>query len=396
MPNSQLSNRQVIQAGLPLFIAAINMRAGLTIMGPLYPILKLQYHLSAFQLSFLTSLTVVCFAGSAVLMPLVAKIGGTNRVITVMLSALSFAMLLRTVGNLALLFISAAAIGVAIAVLNFTLPVWVKENTPGHSGLMTGIYTTVMGTFGSLAIAFAVPLAGLTAWGWRFSMVPWLAISVISSLWWISRVRLVKETSKMQALPKFHRRVFRKGGAWSIAFYFGLQCLVYYGSASWLPTILVTKGFTLRDAGLVVAITGIIGSAIGILTPHYISKSKYLRSILIILGLVIAACFFAVIVGTGVWLIVWLAIANICLSTTFSMSLLLSVLRSADSSETRSLSIMSQSMGYVMAAFAPGLVGGIFDITSSWNSALLVPVIAALLLGATGFFAGKSEKIRIG
>ena len=78
------------------------------------------------------------------------------------------------------------------------------------------------------------------------------------------------------------------------------------------------------------------------------------------------------------------------------MSLLLSVLRSADSSETRSLSIMSQSMGYVMAAFAPGLVGGIFDITSSWNSALLVPVIAALLLGATGFFAGKSEKIRIG
>ena len=39
------------------------MRAGLTIMSPLIPILKEQYHLSAFLLSFLTSLSAIAFLG---------------------------------------------------------------------------------------------------------------------------------------------------------------------------------------------------------------------------------------------------------------------------------------------------------------------------------------------
>jgi CP family cyanate transporter-like MFS transporter len=49
-----MTNREAIRVGLPIFITAINMRAGLTIMSPLYPILKEQYQLSSFQLSFLT------------------------------------------------------------------------------------------------------------------------------------------------------------------------------------------------------------------------------------------------------------------------------------------------------------------------------------------------------
>jgi len=94
-----MTNREAIRVGLPIFITAINMRAGLTIMSPLYPILKEQYQLSSFQLSFLTSLSVLCFAGSAFLMPLVGKIGGTNKVIAWTLTVLSAAIFLRTVGN---------------------------------------------------------------------------------------------------------------------------------------------------------------------------------------------------------------------------------------------------------------------------------------------------------
>ena len=40
MSQPLLSNREAIAKGLPIFITAINMRAGLTIMSPLYPILK--------------------------------------------------------------------------------------------------------------------------------------------------------------------------------------------------------------------------------------------------------------------------------------------------------------------------------------------------------------------
>jgi CP family cyanate transporter-like MFS transporter len=390
-----MTNREAIRKGLPIFITAINMRAGLTIMSPLYPILKEQYHLSSFHLSFLTSLSVLCFAGSAFLMPLVGKIGGTNKVIAWTLTVLTAAIFLRAVGNVPMLFISSITVGIAIAVLNFSLPVWVKENAPNHSGLLTGIYITVMGSFAALSVAVAVPLAEATSWGWRLSMIPWLVIGLISSTWWLIRISKAHETGHMEVSSKFHTALFRKPAAWSIAVFFGLQSMLFYGTATWLPTILVSKGYSLSNAGLAVSITGFMGSAIGIAAPHYASKLKNMRGFLFLMGLMISLSFAAVIIDSGPRLVIWLLISNIGLSVTFPLSLLLTVTRSIDAGETRSLSIMAQSIGYLMAAFSPGIVGAIFDATLSWRSALIVPVVLGIVLGLVGFFAGKSEKIAI-
>ena len=390
-----MTNREAIRKGLPIFITAINMRAGLTIMSPLYPILKEQYHLSSFHLSFLTSLSVLCFAGSAFLMPLVGKIGGTNKVIAWTLTVLTAAIFLRAVGNVPMLFISSITVGIAIAVLNFSLPVWVKENAPNHSGLLTGIYITVMGSFAALSVAVAVPLAEATSWGWRLSMIPWLVIGLISSTWWLIRISKAHETGHMEVSSKFHTALFRKPAAWSIAVFFGLQSMLFYGTATWLPTILVSKGYSLSNAGLAVSITGFMGSAIGIAAPHYASKLKNMRGFLFLMGVMISLSFAAVIFDSGPRLVIWLLISNIGLSITFPLSLLLTVTRSIDAGETRSLSIMAQSIGYLMAAFAPGIVGAIFDATLSWRSALIVPVVLGIVLGLVGFFAGKSEKIAI-
>ena len=389
------TNREAIRRGLPIFITAINMRAGLTIMSPLYPILKDQYHLSSFQLSFLTSLSVLCFAGSAFLMPLVGKIGGTNRVIALTLSVLSTAIFLRMVGNLPMLFFSSLTVGVSIAILNFSLPVWVKENAPEHSGLLTGIYITIMGSFAALSTAVAVPLAHATSWGWRFSMMPWVVIGVVSSAWWLLRITRTPGPVHFQVSSKFHSILLKRSGAWSISIFFGLQSMLFYGTATWLPTILVSKGYSLTHAGLVVSLTGFAGSLIGIVAPHYSSKLKNIRMLLFLLGLMISVSFAALIFDSGSRLIIWLLISNIGLSITFPLSLLLTVTRSADAAETRSLSIMAQSIGYLMAAFAPGIVGAIFDATLSWSWALVVPVVLGIALGIIGYSAGKPEKIEI-
>lgn len=371
------------------------MRAGLTIMSPLIPILKEQYHLSSFLLSFLTSLSVLCFAGSAFLMPIVGRIGGTNRVIAVALTVLTTAIFFRAIGNLPILFISSLTVGVAIAILNFSLPVWVKENTSSHSGLVTGIYITIMGSFAALSIAVAVPLADASSWGWRLSMVPWIIIGLFSSAWWLLKISKTSETQHMQLSSTFHRQLLHRPGAWSIAVFFGLQSMIYYGTATWFPTILVSKGFTLSNAGFAVSLTGLLGSIVGIAAPYYSSKLSDLRSFLAITGGIITLCLFAIIFDHGWHLNVWLLIANICLSITFPLSLLLTVTRSTGAGETRSLSIMAQAIGYSMAAIAPGIVGAIFDATLNWNTALIFPVVLAVALGTVGYFAGKPDKILI-
>lgn len=395
MPHSAITSREAIVKALPIFIAAINMRAGLTIMSPLIPILKEQYHLSSFLLSFLTSLTVLCFAASAFLMPLVGKIGGTNRVITFSLIVLTVAIFLRAIGNVPMLFLSSLTVGIAIAILNFSLPVWVKENTSEHSGLVTGIYITTMGVFAAVSVAVAVPLANATSWGWRLSMVPWIITGLISSIWWILKNPRSSKSSHMEISSKFHNELLTKPGAWSIALFFGIQSMLFYGTATWLPTILVSKGLSLSNAGFMVSITGLLGSVIGIVAPHYSSKLRDLRILLVFVGLIISISFAGIIFDHGWRLVIWLLISNIGLSVSFPLALLLTVTRSVGAGETRSLSIMAQAVGYLMAAFAPGIVGVIFDSTLNWNIALIFPVVLGLFLGAAGYFAGNPEKILI-
>jgi CP family cyanate transporter-like MFS transporter len=299
------------------------------------------------------------------------------------------------VGNLPMLFFSSLTVGVSIAILNFSLPVWVKENAPEHSGLLTGIYITIMGSFAALSTAVAVPLAHATSWGWRFSMVPWVVIGVISSAWWLLRITRTPEPVQLQVSSTFHSILLKSSGAWSIAIFFGLQSMLFYGTATWLPTILVSKGYSLTHAGLAVSLTGFAGSLIGIVAPHYSSKLKNIRTLLFLLGLMISLSFAALIFDSGSRLIIWLLISNIGLSITVPLSLLLTVTRSANAAETRSLSIMAQSIGYLMAAFAPGIVGAIFDLTLSWSWALVVPVVLGIALGIIGYSAGKPEKIEI-
>lgn len=390
-----MNNREAIRKSLPIFITAINMRTGLAIMSPLLPILKEQYQLSSFALSFLTSLSIVCFAGSAFLMPLVARIGSTNQVIGAALLVLTAAMIIRAVGNVPLLYFSSLIIGIAIAILNFSLPVWVKENVSLHSGLITGIYITLMGGFANIAIAVAVPLATATSWGWRLSMVPWIVIGVFSSAWWFLRNTKMPTQIHIPEPAKFHRQLLRKPGAWSIALFMGFQAMMGYGVVTWMPTILVSKGFSLTDAGLWLSITGFAGSAFGIAAPYYASKLKDFRILLSLLALTLTISMAAFTIDSGWHLIFWLFISNFGFAFIFPLCLVLTVTRSVEAGETRSLSIMTQAVGYSMAAFSPGIVALIFDISNNWDAALLFSVGIGVILIGLGYKAGSPEKIII-
>lgn len=371
------------------------MRTGITVIGPLIPIFKEQYHLSSFLLSFLTSLSIVAFAGSAFLMPFIGKIGGTNRVIAVALIVVTTSVFLRGVGTVHLLFLASLTLGMATAVLNFSLPVWVKENVSKHSGLITGIYIAIMGIFANFAVAVAVPLARATSWGWRLSMVPWIVIGIISSIWWLVRNSKISSDSHLPIATKFHKELLRKPAAWSIALYFGFQGMIGYGSATWLPTILVSKGFSLSQAGLWLSISGFTGSIVGIGAPYFASKLRDFRILLPVVAFVITASFAAMIFDHGWHLVIWLLLSSFASAFAFSLSIVLTVIRSVEAGETRSLSIMAQSIGYSMAALAPGIVGGIFDISHNWNIALLFLTGIGILMIGVGFFAGSPEKIRI-
>jgi CP family cyanate transporter-like MFS transporter len=169
--------------------------------------------------------------------------------------------------------------------------------------------------------------------------------------------------------------------------------MIHYASATWLPTILLTKGFTLVDAGILVAVATLVGSLLSLAVPHFAAKRKDFRLVLIVFSIFLAGSYFAISVDTGMSLWIWVILGNIGVYVTFSIALFLVVFRAADAAKTKSLSIMMQSVGYVMATASPIVLGRLFDLTGNWDRALYFIIALAAIQVVVAIKAGSNEKV---
>lgn len=386
--------KNTFKQGLPIFAISSNMRAGLILIGPLLPILKQEYGISVFTESILAATPLLCFSLSAILMRSISRLGNTNRVISYAITLLTLSLFLRTTFDIASILIFSITLGISVAVLNYMLPVWVKENGTSNSGLLTGIYASVMGSCAAISLAITAPLAEASSYTWRLAMLPWFIIGALTALWWWIKIPSSSVSDVVQSKESFWANpLFKSSSAWSITLMFGLLNMIHYASATWLPTILITKGFTLVNAGILVAVATLVGSLLSLAVPHFASKRKDFRLVLIVFSIFLAVSYFAISIDTGMSLWVWVILGNIGVYVTFSIALFLVVFRAADAAKTKSLSIMMQSVGYVMATVSPIVLGRLFDITGNWDRALYFIVGLAALQVLVAVKAGSNEKV---
>lgn len=383
-----------LRRSLPIFLVAVNMRAGLILIGPLLPILKEEYNLSIFSESLLASGPLLLFSLSAIFMRRVNRLGNTNQIIFLAVSVLTLSLILRITGGVVPLFIFSITLGISVAILIYMLPVWVKENNKDNTGLVTGIYAAIMGTCASISLAITAPLAAASSLSWRLSMFPWIAIGIISLLYWWVKMPKSKIPAVVESEGSFWSNpLFKNKTAWAITLFFGFLNMIHYASATWLPTILLSKDFTLNQASATVAVATLVGSLLSLAVPHYASRSNDLRAVLMLFSLMLALSYLAISMDTGWRLVLWVITANIGVYVTFSLALFLVIFRGADAEKTKFLSIMMQSIGYLLATTSPLILGFIFGATDNWNTSLLFLVGLSILQVGIATTAGRREKI---
>jgi CP family cyanate transporter-like MFS transporter len=169
--------------------------------------------------------------------------------------------------------------------------------------------------------------------------------------------------------------------------------MIHYASAIWMPTILVSKGMRLVDTGFLVAVATLIGSLLSLSVPHFAARGKDFRLPLIGFSLALAISYVAIALSTGPILWLWVILANIGVYVTFALALFLVVHKGSNDDNTKNLSIMMQSFGYLLATTAPILLGVAFLITGNWGTALLILVGLASLQILLSFKTGDKEKI---
>jgi CP family cyanate transporter-like MFS transporter len=69
------------------------------------------------------------------------------------------------------------------------------------------------------------------------------------------------------------------------------------------------------------------------------------------------------------------------------------VLKTASVKKSSDLSGMAQSIGYILAASGPLLLGIISQQTGNWNFSIILLLLVGILVSIFGYISGKDKKI---
>lgn len=373
-----------------LFIAS-TLRVTFTGAAPLLDAIRADYGLSTAQTGMLTTLPLLAFG---LVSPLAAGVGrrlGIERSLLVALVLICLGIGLRSLPSTALLFGGTAIIGCGIALGNVLLPGLIKRDFSQHVARMTGAYSITMGGAAALGSAMVVPLA-LAGFGWHGALLMLMVFPLLALLVWLPQTRKTATAPLTGSGAMHNRGIWRSALAWQVTLFLGINSLVYYVIIGWLPAILQSLGYSEAQAGSLHGLLQLATAAPGLAIPLILHRLKDQRAIAIIVALMcaVSAC--------GLWFwpgqaVVWTLIFGFGSGATMILGLTFIGLRANSAHQAAALSGMAQTIGYLLAACGPPLMGKIHDANGDWQIPLLAVALISVVMTLFGALAGRDREI---
>ena len=378
-----------------IVLLALNLRACITAVGPLVGEIRAGTGLSNTLIGLMTALPLLAFAAFSPLAPRLGRRWGMELILLVSLLVLTAGIALRSVPLVSMLFLGTALLGAAIALGNVLLPALIKRDFPAHIGLMTGLYSMLIGAGGALADGVSIPLAQGAGLGWRGSLFFWTLPAALTALLWLPLLRFRSRTTVSQARISAPRGLWRSPLAWQVTLFMGLQSLTFYIAIAWFPVILQNEGLSATSAGWMLSLVQFVGVAGSFLTPLLAARMRGQRSLVavnILLGLL---SYVGILSDTPHLILLWCICLGLAQGAYLSLALMFFILRTPDTRAASELSGMAQSIGYLLAAFGPLLFGWLHDLTQAWTIPLLALMLITLALFAVGMGAGRDVVVEL-
>ncbi|OSB19197.1 transporter [Clostridium sporogenes] len=376
-----------------IFIAA-NLRAPLTSVGPLVKFIRDNLHISNTLAGMITTLPLFAFA---LFSPIAPRLGRKFRVELVLLLSVIFltvGIILRSLSGVAGLFIGTAIIGLAISVANVLIPSLIKRDFSEKIGVMTGVYSISMNTFGAIASGISVPIATRLGLKWSGALGIWGILSFISIILWLPQVKRNDErVSEGYKTVSSNVNLWKSSLAWQVSLFMGLQSLVFYSMVAWMPEILMQKGMSSNRAGWMLSLMQLALIPFTFIVSVLAGRRSNQRSLVISGCLFILIGILGLLYGSSQFVFLWIIILGIGGGFAFSLSMMFFSLRTENSNEAAQLSGMAQSLGYLLAAFGPILFGFLHDATNSWKVPLQALIGITVLLFIFGLGASRNRYI---
>jgi CP family cyanate transporter-like MFS transporter len=375
-----------------ILLVAANLRPAITSVGPVLGTIRESLHLSSGTASALISVPLIAFALVSPAAPWLARRLGMERALGLSLAALGVGIVIRSVPWLPGLWIGTVLLGVAIAVLNVILPALVKRDYPDRIGQLTGTYSAVQAGMAALAAGIAVPIAGLAPSGWRLSLGIWAGLVIIALAVFAPQLRRRTLPETEATAPVTYRSPWSSALAWQVTAFMGVQSTVFYILITWLPSIEHSTGVDAATAGFHQLLLNALGIAGSLSVAALIPRMKDQRVIVAVCTILSALAIVGVMTDPALNAL-WISIGGLGLGASFVLAISLFGLRTVHHGQTAALSGMAQSLGYLLAAAGPILIGIIHDATGGWTVALVIILGLLVAQFVAGMFASRSRLI---
>ncbi|MFJ7160120.1 CynX/NimT family MFS transporter [Streptomyces sp. NPDC101118] len=395
-----------------IVLAALNLRPAITSLGALLEETREGLGMSGTVAGLLTSMPALCFAVFGVTAPRLSRRFGPGAVVCAGMAAIAAGMVVRPFAGGTAGFLAASALSLAgIALTNVLLPVIVKRWFPDRVGTMTGLYSMALAIGTSLAAAATVPMTQALGGSWRTGLLIWAVLAVAAVLPWLPVAREARRERAAAAARAGEApgsagsartagarpeaagpRVIRSRTAWALAGYFGLQATGAYVTMGWLPQIFRDAGVSAGTAGVLLAVTMVMGVPLAFVIPRLAGAVRNQGVIALALGLFgltgYAGLYFAPAAGAWAWAVL-LGVSNCA----FPLAITMIGLRARSAAGVAKLSAFAQSTGYLISIPGPLVIGVLYQHSGGWD--LPLALMAGLMVPqiAVGVLAGRDRTI---
>jgi CP family cyanate transporter-like MFS transporter len=384
-PVSPARRNTLVLVGLVLL--SFNLRPAAVSVGPVLQEARVGLGISGPEAGLLTSLPVLAFAVFGALAPTLARTLGLHRTAAVSLLAVVVGLGGRAAAHQDTTFLTLSALALAgMATANVLLPSLVKLHFPDRIGIATAIYTTALAVGLTSAFLLTVPISH--AFGsWRAGLGAWAVTALVALVPWAALATRDRHLERVTRSISFGA-VARTRIGWAMAVLFGMQSLQAYSIFGWFAQLWRDHGYTAGQAGLLVGIVAAVSIPLSFLLPAACARRDSQVAVLV----TVIACY---PLGYGMLLLDAhdLAIPAAVLigvgCCVFPVVLTLIGLRAHTADGTAALSGFTQSLGYLLGALGPFLVGTIYDATGGWTAPLSLLLVLLLPLLAVGAYAGR-------
>jgi MFS transporter, CP family, cyanate transporter len=370
-----------------LILLSYNLRPAAVSVGPVLAEVRRGLGLSGPEAGLLTSLPVLAFAVFGALAPAFARRTGLHRATALSLVALVVGLGGRAAAHDSTAFLALSAMALAgMATANVLIPSLVKLHFPGRIGRATSVYTTALAIGLTSAFLLTVPVSHAFG-GWRAGLGVWSLTALVAVGPWVGLIAHDRHLENGARSISFGD-VARTRIGWAMAVFFGLQSLQAYSIFGWFAQLWRDSGYSAEVAGLLVAVIAGVSIPLSLWLPAACARRSDQRAlILTVVGCYLAGYSLLLVDAHALAVPAALLVGVGC--CVFPVALTLIGLRTRTPDGTAALSGFAQSLGYLIAAIGPFVVGTVYDATGRWTVPLWLLLVLVLPLLGVGAYVGR-------